>query len=96
MFNKREQDGIFFVECGNDIFHDVLRHHHDLRGDHHGERYRKTLPPQKRTPDEPYEQRLQACKHCKELESGTCKQCGCYVEMRAARKDMHCPRKGGW
>ena len=23
--------------------------------------------------------------------AGTCMQCGCYVEMRAARTDMHCP-----
>lgn len=53
--------------------------------------YRETLPPKKRTPDDVYEVRLQACKACPYLEAGTCMQCGCYVEMRAARIDMHCP-----
>ena len=39
----------------------------------------------------------EACKACGSLESGTCMQCGCYVEMRAARIDMHCPdREAKW
>ena len=59
--------------------------------------YRATLPEKKRTPDELYETRLQACKSCQSLESGICMQCGCYVEMRAARVDMHCPaREAKW
>ena len=59
--------------------------------------YRETMPPKKRTPDDVYEPRLQACKACGSLESGTCMQCGCYVEMRAARIDMHCPdREAKW
>lgn len=53
--------------------------------------YRETMPVKKRTPDDLYETRLQACKACRSLESGTCMECGCYVEMRAARADMHCP-----
>lgn len=56
--------------------------------------YRETLPPKKRTPDGVYEERLRACKACESLASGTCMQCGCYVEMRAARIDMHCPDPG--
>lgn len=59
--------------------------------------YRETMPPKKRAPDDVYETRLQACKACGSLESGTCMQCGCYVEMRAARIDMHCPdREAKW
>lgn len=53
--------------------------------------YRETMPAKKRTPDDVYEARLQVCKACSSLENGTCMQCGCYVEMRAARMDMHCP-----
>lgn len=53
--------------------------------------YRETIPVKKRTPDDLYETRLQACRACRSLESGTCMECGCYVEMRAARADMHCP-----
>ena len=40
-------------------------------------RYRATMPRRVRT--------------CPSLNAGTCMQCGCYVEMRAARTDMHCP-----
>lgn len=57
--------------------------------------YRSTLPAHKYTPDAAYEQRLLGCKACDELQNGTCMQCGCYVEMRAARLDMHCPM-GHW
>ena len=53
------------------------------------------MPAAKRTPDADYERRLAACKECRHLENGTCMQCGCYVEMRAARTDMHCPLRGG-
>ena len=59
-------------------------------------RYRATLPAQKRTPDDAYAARLARCKACDQLNDGTCMQCGCYVEMRAARLDMHCPREGQW
>ena len=55
--------------------------------------YRETMPKKKRTPDGMYEMRVLACKACSSLENGTCRQCGCYVEMRAARIDMHCPKQ---
>ena len=71
--------------------------------------YRETMPPKKRTPDDacPFDAvhiengvavvDREACKACGSLESGTCMQCGCYVEMRAARIDMHCPdREAKW
>ena len=58
------------------------------------QRYRATMPRRLRTPDEEYEARLQACRGCESLQNGTCMQCGCYVEMRAARIDMHCPAPG--
>ena len=59
-------------------------------------RYRATLPAQKRTPDDAYAARLARCKAFDQLNAGTCMQCGCYVEMRAARLDMHCTREGQW
>ena len=55
--------------------------------------YRETMPKKKRTPDDVYEARVLVCKACESLENGTCRQCGCYVEMRAAQIDMHCPKK---
>ena len=47
--------------------------------------------PRVRTPDAEYTARLEHCRTCPSLNAGTCMQCGCYVEMRAARTDMHCP-----
>ena len=57
---------------------------------------RAALPAKKRTPDAAYAARLACCKACDALNAGTCMQCGCYVEMRAARLDMHCPKEGQW
>ena len=54
-------------------------------------RYRATMPRRVRTPDAEYTARLEHCRTCPSLNAGTCMQCGCYVEMRAARTDMHCP-----
>lgn len=53
--------------------------------------YRSTMPQKKRTPDNEFEARLATCRECDSLENGTCRQCGCFVEIRAARIDMHCP-----
>jgi len=38
-----------------------------------------------------YERRLGICKECDNLLSGTCRICGCFVEMRAALKLRNCP-----
>jgi hypothetical protein len=37
-----------------------------------------------------YARRLALCKACDQLRSGTCAQCGCYVEIRAAKRTMRC------
>lgn len=42
---------------------------------------------------EVYEKRLAICKECDFLNAGTCLECGCYVELRAAAKISHCPYK---
>lgn len=55
------------------------------------ERVRRTLSDRVRTPDEQYEARLALCRACDQLQNGTCMRCGCMVEMRAMRRDMHCP-----
>ena len=41
--------------------------------------------------DAVYESRLEICKKCGNLQNGMCKLCGCFVEVRAARKDQRCP-----
>ncbi len=41
--------------------------------------------------DEAYRHRVSICKTCDQLLGGTCGQCGCYVELRAIKRSMHCP-----
>ena len=49
------------------------------------------LPPEKKVTEEERQQRLNCCRRCSRLNHGTCALCGCYVEIRAARKSMGCP-----
>ena len=51
------------------------------------------LPAADKVSDKDYEKRLDICKQCDHLENGTCKACGCYVELRAAAKAGRCPYK---
>lgn len=38
-----------------------------------------------------YNMRLDICKNCECLENGICRECGCFVELRAATKKNYCP-----
>lgn len=51
------------------------------------------IPEWRRTSDEDYRRRLEVCKDCDFLVEGACIKCGCYVELRAARAEMHCPHE---
>ena len=53
--------------------------------------YRSVMSEELRVEDAVYEQRLKICIECEALQNGTCMECGCFVEMRAARRDMNCP-----
>ena len=46
---------------------------------------------EERTGSAEYTMRLECCRKCGELHEGTCAQCGCYVELWAARKGKSCP-----
>ena len=54
---------------------------------------RKFVSPRERTPDEEYDQRIALCEACEYLSGPTCRACGCYVELRALKKSVHCPYK---
>lgn len=54
-------------------------------------KYRDAI--KERVSDEIYERRLAVCKECDFLNSGTCKACGCYVELRALGRGAKCPHK---
>lgn len=51
------------------------------------------LPEEKRTDEDEYRRRLEICGTCKYLGEGTCGKCGCFVELRAAKKHMSCPHE---
>ena len=51
------------------------------------------LPKAEKADETVYRERLDKCRQCEELLEGTCQVCGCYVELRAARKSTHCPGK---
>ncbi|GAB5081140.1 hypothetical protein Osc1_03130 [Hominimerdicola sp. 21CYCFAH17_S] len=52
--------------------------------------YISAYPKEKRTGGEEYSRRLEVCRSCEELYSGMCRKCGCYVELRALKKEARC------
>ncbi|MGN0350765.1 MAG: DUF6171 family protein [Roseburia sp.] len=57
------------------------------------ETYKEAIKQANQVTTEVYEKRLAVCKECDSLNAGTCLECGCYVELRAAAKAGHCPYK---
>ena len=53
--------------------------------------YISTLDPEIKADPRLYRSRLEKCRSCKNLNSGVCGKCGCYVEMRAAVRKNRCP-----
>ena len=49
------------------------------------------MPEEQRTDEATLSARLDACKACDRLMNGTCGLCGCYVELRAAKRLQRCP-----
>ncbi|MBO7662709.1 MAG: hypothetical protein J6U01_05020 [Clostridia bacterium] len=49
------------------------------------------LSPEERVPEAVRQRRLDVCRACGRLNRGTCTACGCYVELRAARRGRSCP-----
>ena len=53
------------------------------------------MEPDSKVPPQEYERRLELCEACELLLMGMCRSCGCYVEIRAAKKNLCCP-EGNW
>ena len=49
------------------------------------------IAPKDRAEEKLYQSRLDLCKECEHLISGSCMKCGCYVELRAAYIKQKCP-----
>lgn len=55
------------------------------------EKNRAATPARVKTPEAEYDRRITLCEECEKRSGPTCLACGCYVELRALRKDTHCP-----
>lgn len=53
--------------------------------------YIENMDPDIRASGRLYEERLAVCRECEMLMQGTCRKCGCYVELRAAVVKNVCP-----
>ncbi len=53
--------------------------------------YIAIIPEELKTPPEIYSGRLEICKKCSTLLDGLCGECGCFVEVRAAKLSQKCP-----
>ena len=53
--------------------------------------YIEAIPAEQRAAEAVYAERLAACRECDWLLNGMCRQCGCYVEVRAAKAGQRCP-----
>jgi len=65
------------VESGDELYRTILE-------------YVAAIPLNEKTPEEEYITRLEICKACDNLTNGMCILCGCYVELRAAKKIQRC------
>ncbi|MBQ5329812.1 MAG: hypothetical protein J6F31_01035 [Oscillospiraceae bacterium] len=54
-----------------------------------------SIPSSLRSDEGEYSRRLAICGDCGSLLRGTCLECGCYTELRAAQRDNACP-VGKW
>lgn len=57
--------------------------------------YIANLPEEEKAGPQSYRRRLDLCRGCADLQNGLCAQCGCFVEVRAAKRHMGCPA-GKW
>ena len=49
------------------------------------------MPEEQRADEAVMASRLGVCQSCDHLMNGTCALCGCYVELRAAKRVQRCP-----
>ena len=53
--------------------------------------YIQSIQGEERTPEEEYRKRLSLCQSCDYLVNGMCRHCGCFVEVRAVKRNQRCP-----
>lgn len=55
------------------------------------EAYIRALPAALKVDQATYTHRLEQCKDCDALLNGMCRECGCYVQVRAIKARLGCP-----
>ena len=50
-----------------------------------------SIPMKERSDKQEINRRLDICRQCDHLYSGTCALCGCFVQLRASKKRSTCP-----
>ena len=55
--------------------------------------YVSLIPEDNKADDKLRSHRLEICAECVGLSDGLCAECGCYVEVRSAKRNMRCPLK---
>ncbi|MCX7711710.1 MAG: DUF6171 family protein [Clostridia bacterium] len=59
------------------------------------EEFLLTIPEEEKVSQPVYNMRMSECRQCSGLYyDTTCKYCGCFVQMRAMRKNKDCPHPG--
>lgn len=53
--------------------------------------YVNNYPVEKKADETTYKNRLEICKNCENLIDGMCTLCGCFIELRAVKRNMYCP-----
>ncbi|MBP3704499.1 MAG: hypothetical protein J6I98_03095 [Clostridia bacterium] len=54
--------------------------------------YIENLPAEQKADEALYTSRLEKCRACDHLVNGMCELCGCFVEVRAAKRLQHCAK----
>jgi hypothetical protein len=52
--------------------------------------YIESLTEDVKTPEDEYQRRIDLCSACAHLVNAMCDQCGCFVEVRAAKRNNSC------
>lgn len=53
--------------------------------------YIDSLEEEQKVDELAYQERLSKCENCEALMNGICKYCGCFVVVRAVKKNQSCP-----
>lgn len=57
------------------------------------EKCRRAIPERDLAGEAELARRIALCEACEKRSGPTCLACGCYVELRAMKKAVHCPYK---